>query len=507
MSGSTEKVRLLSDDFHRDERRGAASPGALLAWLGGARASILRLCPGEQSFYAGLGAGVLLTGLFGGAAAALAVSYALHEPVRRLWPVALFWALTLVNIDRLLLLVTGSRSRLWAMVPRLFISALLGFLIAEPLTLRIFQPEINAQIAITQQQAQATQLAQVQGTYQPKIDADTSQIAALNNKLTSAQNEVTYYQFLARCEAGETDCSTTHRLGYGPYYYRYEQDAAVAEAHYRAIAPGIHSQIRALEGEISILNGAEVTAEQSVHAAIAGGAGWAARETALDQLMAKNSGMDLTVWLVRLAFVLVDLAPLIVKFIVILFGRQLYDEIAAADKERNRVQAHRLTELARLERNKVTRRADAEDEIDNAIVDAYQEERMAAAYGGAEPTGPAGAGRARAARIPALSLAEFAHESRIHERMAVAMARPLARLAWIGAGLLAALVVAVILVQEAAHARVAGTWLVLAALLAVAVLAAYSRGFRRGPAWALRAAFGVGLLGLIVPAAIIAMNA
>jgi hypothetical protein len=40
----------------------------------------------------------------------------------------------------------------------------------------------------------------------------------------------------------------------------------------------------------------------------------------------------------------------------------------------------------------------------------------------------------------------------------------------------------------------------------VLALAVYSRGFRRGPAWALRAAFGAGLLGLAVPALIIAMN-
>ena len=42
--------------------------------------------------------------------------------------------LTLVNLDRLLLLITASKGRLLAMVPRLAISTFLGFLIAEPLT-------------------------------------------------------------------------------------------------------------------------------------------------------------------------------------------------------------------------------------------------------------------------------------------------------------------------------------------------------------------------------------
>jgi hypothetical protein len=44
------------------------------------------------------------------------------------------------------------------------------------------------------------------------------------------------------------------------------------------------------------------------------------------------------------------------------------------------------------------------------------------------------------------------------------------------------------------------------AVLAAAALAAYSKGFRRGPAWSQRAAFGTGLLGLALPILIIALN-
>ena len=89
--------------------------------------------------------GVLLSAAFGGISAVFAVGYVLHDPVSRLWPVAMLWGLTLVNLDRLLLLITPSKGRLLAMVPRLAISAFLGFLIIEPLTLRIFQPEVGAQ--------------------------------------------------------------------------------------------------------------------------------------------------------------------------------------------------------------------------------------------------------------------------------------------------------------------------------------------------------------------------
>jgi hypothetical protein len=89
--------------------------------------------------------------------------------------------------------------------------------------------------------------------------------------------------------------------------------------------------------------------------------------------------------------------------------------------------------------------------------------------------------------------------------MAVNMAGPLRRVAWIGIGLLAALGAALLL-ADTAHAAVAGGWLVAAALTAALALAIYSRGFRRGPAWAHRAAFGTALLGLALPVVIVLVN-
>jgi uncharacterized protein DUF4407 len=511
MSEDTDGFGLLSADCERACDSGRPGfPGDQLAWLGGARAAILRLCPGERSLYAGLGTGVLLTGAFGGMSAVFALGYVLHAPITVLWPVALFWALTLVNLDRLLLLITASKKQLLAMIPRLAISALLGFLIAEPLTLRIFQPEINAQVAVTQQQAQKAQLAAITRTYQPKISADEARIATLDGVLLTDRETVDHYLLKKHVKQSSPDLPPSLRANRGPYYRLYKRKAAAAAAYYDAVAPGIHGQIAALQDDISLLRSQEIGAERDVHTAIADGSGWAARETALDQLTARHPGVDLTVWLVRLAFVLVDLAPLIVKFLLVLFGRQVYDEIAAAIRERSRVEAHRLREQARLDRSKASRRADAHDEIDEAIVEAYREQQVAAACADAQAAGEtrpgSQPGNGNQARIPALSLTEFAAESRIHERMAVPIAPPLSRIAWLGTGLLAALTLA-IAAAKAAHVSVTGGWLTLAALLAALALAAYSRGYRSGPAWVQRAAFGAGLLGLAVPALIIAMNA
>ena len=121
-------------------------------------------------------------------------------------------------------------------------------------------------------------------------------------------------------------------------------------------------------------------------------------------------------------------------------------------------------------------------------------------HGGRRAPGAAGA-----IPIKGHSLSRLVEDIRPHERMPVAMAPPLTRVAWIGVGLLSALGAALFLAQ-AAHAAVAGGWLVLLALAAALALAIYSRGFRRGPAWAHRAAFTTGLLGLALPVVIILMN-
>jgi hypothetical protein len=132
----------------------AGLPALLLAWFDGARGAVLRRCPGERSLSAGLGTGVLLATEFCGASATSAVACVPHDPVSPVWPVAMLWGLTLANFDRLLLLIPASKRHLLTIVPRLVISALLWFLIAQPLTLRIFQPRVSAQVAITQERAQ-----------------------------------------------------------------------------------------------------------------------------------------------------------------------------------------------------------------------------------------------------------------------------------------------------------------------------------------------------------------
>ena len=74
---------------------------------------------------------------------------------------ALGWGLIILGIDRWLVTSMPSEGarRLTIALPRLVLALLLGSLISTPIVLRIFQSEINAQIAVIKQQRASTFLA------------------------------------------------------------------------------------------------------------------------------------------------------------------------------------------------------------------------------------------------------------------------------------------------------------------------------------------------------------
>ena len=124
--------------------------GKLLITIAGAHEEILSGCPTERVKFQSLGwadphhqrhrdrLDVVRPG-----------QRARAQPVLAL-PLALLWGLVIMGIDRWLITSIPPRgSRRWADrgCPRLLLAILLGSIISTPIVLRIFQPEINNEIA------------------------------------------------------------------------------------------------------------------------------------------------------------------------------------------------------------------------------------------------------------------------------------------------------------------------------------------------------------------------
>jgi len=145
------------DSFTGVERR-AKQPVErhFLWWCSGAYQGLLKDCPSEQTKYAGLG-GVLLATF---ALAALSAGYAIYSVFAdSVWAVlfAIVWGLIIFNFDRFLVSTMRKygvtrQKQIWMATPRLALAILIGFTIARPLELKIFEKEVDVQMAANRHQ-------------------------------------------------------------------------------------------------------------------------------------------------------------------------------------------------------------------------------------------------------------------------------------------------------------------------------------------------------------------
>ena len=121
----------------------------LLFAIAGAHVEILRVVPTERIKFQSLGWAILITS----GIATVSMWFALNSVLGLNSVLALFlavlWGLVIMGIDRWLITSMPLRgSRRWAAaLPRLLLALLLGSIISTPIVLKIFQTEINSQIA------------------------------------------------------------------------------------------------------------------------------------------------------------------------------------------------------------------------------------------------------------------------------------------------------------------------------------------------------------------------
>lgn len=130
---------------------------SMLAWCGGATSNLVDDYPEERTRLATIGATVLTTGLFAAGSSAYAISTVFGDgpwvPV-----LALLWGATIFNIDRLIVMTMhgGTLRRLITAIPRLLLATVVAFVIARPLELWIFSPEIARGLMLSEADSRKT---------------------------------------------------------------------------------------------------------------------------------------------------------------------------------------------------------------------------------------------------------------------------------------------------------------------------------------------------------------
>src|ERR1700742_1806752 len=127
-----------------------------LWWCSGAYQDILKDCPSEQTKYAGLGGVLLATFVLAAFSAGYAVYSVFNEPG---WALlfGVIWGLVIFNFDRFLVSTmrkygVSTNKQIWMATPRIVLALLIGFTIARPLELKIFEKEIDVQVTANRHQ-------------------------------------------------------------------------------------------------------------------------------------------------------------------------------------------------------------------------------------------------------------------------------------------------------------------------------------------------------------------
>ncbi|HTW10439.1 MAG TPA: DUF4407 domain-containing protein [Acidimicrobiales bacterium] len=490
------------------DRSCSRRPRIILAfWFAGARRDVLRQCPSEAAFYNALGVAVLLTAGLSGTTMAVALGYVFHVAPTRLWPVALVWGFVIINMDRLLVMMTSSKSwtMLFKVMPRVLVSCMIAAQIAEILVFLIFGPEIGAQMQATNQQAYQVAVAGIAKFYGPQIAQDQRQVSILQAQESGLTAKVNHYRLIAACEAGEKACSVTHKLGCGPVCHYYGQLATSAQAQLGEVEPRDDAQIYRLEADIRHLSSAETAQETKAGSAVSNDTGLIAREEAMSVVIERHPGVGTEVWFVRGALLTLDLLPLILKVTHVLEGSAC-EEIAAARKRQESSAAYGIDLETRVEKNRMSDKALADEAINRVKNQTYRDRLIAGEEAGWAAAGGCSAAAADGVPIGGLSLDQYVGAIRGHESMAVALPRSLAIAGWVGSALIGTVMLALAVLTVTTGDAVRGAWLVVSAAVAAVALTFVTRGYQRASPWVMRACFGLLLAGLCLPPFILFTN-
>jgi hypothetical protein len=341
--------------------------GAGWAWFAGGDGGVLRLVPSEASFLQGLGMWVVGMAVVSGFAMTVAASQWWSTSITSVLWVLPLWAVLYVLIERLVLKSFGT-SRLGNLVlavPRLVLSLAIALVVGLPMAQVIYSGSINDELSKTTTARIHQATADITRTYDARIAAAQKEIDAAQAEEASLQRQVTNSRFLSQCEAGETSCSQTHKLGCGPYCKRDARRAAAAAAALKGARPQIEATVAADRHKIALWRTVESTQLASRIAAIKADRDFLSRQSALDRVERANPAVRKYVLFFLAFLIALDLVALGLKLIHLFSTGGAYERSAAALRSTDLVEVHRLQERAAVTTRRISLEARAEERADS----------------------------------------------------------------------------------------------------------------------------------------------
>lgn len=292
----------------------------------GASFGLLKRCPSESAKYTSIGGTVFFTGLLASVSGGFAVYSIFHSYVAALL-VGLLWGVMIFNLDRFVvssMKKQPKRGQEWLMaLPRVALAILIAIVIARPLELRIFSPEIQSELAVISEEQLALQQAMIQNRYQPPIQSREAEISHFESQIHQKTAVRDSLAQAARAEADGTGGSKRRNLG--PIYAVKKTDAERAQQEQEQMTQSNGQAIALLRQEIDSLQQAQGHEMAAIDTSEMGG--MALQMEALSRLSAKHDAIRMASIFIVLLFIFIETSPVLVK---LLSPRGPYDDLLEA---------------------------------------------------------------------------------------------------------------------------------------------------------------------------------
>jgi hypothetical protein len=286
-----------------------------LWWCAGAYQDLLKDCPSEQTRYAGLGGVILATFVLAALSSGYAIYSVFNHPV---WAVvfALIWGLVIFNFDRFLVATMrkyglSRNKQLWMAAPRLALALLIGFTIARPLELKIFEKEIDVQV--TENRHQKILLNDSLLTLENRQTLATAQQERdrLMGRKTSMEDTLHRLQVAYVQEADGTGGSQRRGID---RLTRLKQEAY--QTALKQAAPELNQLESSIHYQDSLIAGTHADKElksRGYEAQAAADVGFLEKNKALSDLSGKESSVFWANLLISLLIILIETGPILSK--------------------------------------------------------------------------------------------------------------------------------------------------------------------------------------------------
>lgn len=320
----------------------------LFLWSSGADLEVLEQVPTEKSKYYGIGGTIVFTALMACFAGGYAFHTAFKDPALSVF-FGLFWGALIFNLDRYIVSSFGvgdgkrtiARQEVLEAAPRLLMAALLGFVIATPLELKLFEGEIEAQIQQKIAVAQGLIDQRYESSNSPLIEGWRRELARIdgqrqkrNHDVERKRTEYLHADSLQRAEWVRGGVSGLE--GKGPLWEELNGLAVQLRAEYDTLV--FRSNVEEKNAhplEVDLINKikseeSKLLGDREKHLAEEDKSrGLMARLEALGDLTQRSAAIWWAKWLITLLFIFVEIAPVLFKMMT---ERGPYDDIVEQKK-------------------------------------------------------------------------------------------------------------------------------------------------------------------------------